>query len=81
MSRRQITPLEFGGLIQAAQAYRADGMSQIEAATQACRYCHISDDWAAPLLGFLNDSPTAAEAWASRIFSETLQRAAGRIEA
>ena len=78
--RRLITPVQFAELIRAAQTYRVRECSCIEAATQACRHLGLSDDWAAPLLGFLNDSPTIAEAWADRMFDEALDRAYARAE-
>lgn len=80
MSRRQITPVEFAAVLRTAQHLRADGASQIAAATHACRQQGISDDWATPLLGFINSSPTTAEAWAERMYSEALDRAYLRCE-
>jgi hypothetical protein len=81
MSRRQITPVEFAQLIQTAQANRATrGDGQIAACRNACLQLGIHDDWSAPLLAFLNDSPTTAEAWAERMYSEALDRAYLRCE-
>lgn len=81
MNRRSIDPVDMANLIRKAQMYRAEGCSQIESARAACLLFSISDDWAAPILGFLNDSPSIAEAWAERMFNEALDRAAARMEA
>jgi hypothetical protein len=78
--KRNINPIEFAAAIRAAQSYRVNGASQIAEATHACRQQGISDDWAAPLLAFLNDSPSTAEAWADRMYNEALDRAYQRSE-
>lgn len=79
--RRLIDPVTFGQAIQAAQYIRSQGESQIAAAKHACDEVGIHPDWTAPLIGFLNDSPSAAEAWARRVYNEALDRAVTRMEA
>ena len=82
MSRRQITPCEFAQLLQVAQDNRSIGNhSKIAAVRHACHSLGISDDWSAPALAFLNDSPTIAEEWGKRMFNEALDRAAARAGA
>lgn len=78
--KRQLTPVEFAQLLRGAQTNRTGGDSQIAACRNACLMLGISDDWAAPLLGFLNDSPSTAEAWADRMYNEALDRAYQRSE-
>lgn len=81
MTRRQITPVEFASALRDAQGRRAcQSVSTFEAVRRAVVERGLSDDWSAPLLGFINDSPASAEAWAERVTNDALDRAAGRIE-
>lgn len=84
MTRRLIQPTDFAALLWSAQLYRSqvieEPVSKVEAAYRACDDYGISRDWCAPLIAFLNDSPSAAEAWTRRIHDEALDRMATRLE-
>lgn len=81
--KREISPVEFATAVRYTLDYRArgDGMSSYEAADYACSEAFISKDWIIPILSFINDSPSSAEAWCERMQEESLQRIALRIKA
>jgi len=72
--KREITPIIFASALRSALDYRSAGMSQIEAASQACQTYDISTDWAYIIQAVLNDSSWLAEAWAERIREQSLDR-------
>lgn len=69
-----MTSLSFARAIQQAIAYRSAGMSQIEAAIQACRTVGISDDWSLPIQSILTYSQSLTEDWCERIINQALDR-------
>lgn len=71
----KIFPLQFARAIQQAVAYRSDGMSQVEAATQACRTVGIADDWAMIIHLTMNEGSSLAEDWCERVIKDALDRA------
>lgn len=71
----KISPLQFSHAIQQAIIYRAAGMSQIEAVSQACRAVEIPPDWAMIVQLTLDGSSALAANWAERIYIDSLDRA------
>jgi hypothetical protein len=78
--KASILPIDFAELLVAAQQHRAVGNSQVMSAIHACRDRLISDVWAPVIIGFLNDSPSAAEAWAERRRNDVLDTFSSRLE-
>lgn len=69
-----ITTLQFARALQLAIAYRIEGMSQIEAATQACHTIGISPDWSMIIHLTLDTGYSLAEDWCERIINQGLDR-------
>lgn len=79
MPQRAIVPTQFAAAVQSAQGYRMRGASQHDAVTKALQHWNMDDEWHAPLLGFINDAPTAAEHWARFVRDNALLRVGNLI--
>ena len=71
--------MDFVNLVLTAQARRMAGESQIAAVRTACIEHGISDEWAAPVQAFINDSPSFADLWCERVMNNALKRMNARL--
>ena len=68
----QSSMLQFAKAIQQTLDYRVVEMSQIEAATQACRNNKLPSDWSMIVQLTLDGSATLAANWSKRIIEKNL---------